>query len=175
MSNYISASSYVRPFTMYKFVQMINSDYTSLDLYRRGIIDNNGNFLIPPETAIDEKNADPLEVIIAKVKFYFDMVPDPRFQAQYGNFLSLLNLFLAESKNYNLTTEDAVNLLEETFMKKNISIKKILQEEGEGGVPANSVGGGGIQGLGYPPETDEIAVPARNKLTMLRRKKRKKI
>jgi len=175
MSNFMSASAYVRPFTMYKFVQMINSDYTSLDLYRKGIIDNNGEFLIPPEVAIDEKNADPLEVLIAKIKYYFDMVPNPKFQAQYGNFLSLLNLFLAESKNYNLTNDDAMYLLEDTFMKKNISIRALLKEEGEGAAPANSVSGGGIQGLGYPPETDEIAVPARNKLTMLRRKKRRKV
>jgi len=66
-------------------------------------------------------------------------------------------------------------LLEDTFMKKNISIRALLKEEGEGAAPANSVSGGGIQGLGYPPETDEIAVPARNKLTMLRRKKRRKV
>jgi hypothetical protein len=77
------------------------------------------------------------------------------------------------------TTFTAANVAQKDKFKKKKKVNEFIEKYGhllfEDGMVANSVGAGGVQGLGYDSEGNfngDIAVPAKNKLTRKKRKKR---
>ena len=63
-----SAGLLVKSFTIYKFLSMLATPFTSLDAFQKGFIDTKGNFKQDLDLLLKSNKIDPLEVIIIKLK-----------------------------------------------------------------------------------------------------------
>jgi hypothetical protein len=173
-----ASSTMVRSFTIYKFLSMLATPYTSFEAFKRGIIDKNGKFvkdqdpifgtrknldllqtnnsafsrLIKPSM---QKNAeiDPLELLIIKLKNIIDTSSQPGLKTSLSNELSTFNYFLNEMYKYDVLPHESLYLLEDHCMKKGFSVIDTLIED-------MSVGAGGISGLSI---TDIVGPKKRRK------------
>ena len=154
-----SSGLMVRSFTVYKFLTLLSSPFSSFDAFRKGIIDTRGNYVKDMEEAFRNGSLDPLEVIIIKLKKIIATSSDPGLKSSLNNNLSTLDLFLNEMYQYNVLPHESLYLLENHCLKKGFSIIDFLLED-------MSVGAGGIPGLNI---TDIVGPKKRRKSKIFRR------
>lgn len=134
----MKASTYISSFYIAKLAQAISSSYTSLEAYRAGSIDENGN-IIKPESSID-----PFEYLVIKLKKIFDQLPYGTTKAQLSNYMATLNLFTEEANpELQMFLEGVITSLE-------INEDTVAGGGGAGtlGTPASpSVSTGGVAGF----------------------------
>lgn len=143
-------SPYVPSFYFYKFADAISSSYTSLNSYRSGVIDANGNVLKP------ESSIDPFEYLVIKIKKIIDQLPYGMTKASLGNFLSAINYFGEEVQKYDITKDQFDCMMEGIITLKSnnkVSYLELMEDMSVGG------GGGGAGSLGTPmPNSNESSV-----------------
>lgn len=134
----MKASTYISSFYIAKLAQAVSSSYTSLEAYRAGSIDENGN-IVKPESSID-----PFEYLVIKLKKIFDQLPYGTTKAQLSNYMATLNLFTEQaSPELQMFLEGVVTSLE-------INEDTVVGGGGPGtmGTPASpSVSTGGVAGF----------------------------
>jgi len=158
-------SSYVPSFYFYKLADAISAPYTSLDAYRAGAIDSNGN-LLKPVSSIDA-----FEFLVIKLKQIFDQLPYGTTKAKLSNYLATLNLFSEEVESYEITQEQFHCLVEGIVChntNNEVSYLELLEDMGTGG---------GAGALGVPAQGGNInqggvsGYDIKMKLPLLKRKK----
>jgi len=150
----------VKSFTVYKFLTLLSSPFSSFDAFRKGIIDTRGNYVKDIDEAFRSGSLDPLEVIIIKLKKIIATSSDPGLKSSLSNNLATFDLFLNEMYQYNVLPHESLYLLETHCLKKGFSLINALLED-------TTVGGGGIPGLSI---TDIIGPKRRKKSKIFRRK-----
>lgn len=149
----LSGSSYIPPFYFYKFAQAISDPYTSLNAYRGGSIDENGN-LIKPESSIE-----PFEYLVIKLKKIFELLPYNMTKAKLGSYLSTLQLFAEEAEDYDFKREYMDALIEGYIAGMTdgvVSYIELTEDMGVGGgagsigTPAAATSQGGVMGFDPP-------------------------
>ena len=86
-----SSGLMVRSFTVYKFLTLLSSPFSSFDAFRKGIIDTRGNYVKDMEEAFRNGSLDPLEVIIIKLKKIIATSSDPGLKSSLRFILLLLD------------------------------------------------------------------------------------
>jgi len=157
----------VRSFTVYKFLTLLSTPFTSLDAFKQGFIDSRGNFKDDANTLLRQRQIDPLDMLIIKLKKFLSMVPDPNVKAKLNNQLSILDLFLSEMYNYEIEPHESLYLLETHCLKEGFSLIDFLVED-------MTVGSGDIPGLLITdiigPKQKELKDPYREKKKLFKRK-----
>ena len=157
----------VRSFTVYKFLTLLSTPFTSLDAFKQGFIDSRGNFKEDANTLLRQRKIDPLDMLIIKLKKFLSMVPDPNVKAKLNNQLSILDLFLSEMYNYEIEPHESLYLLETHCLKEGFSLLDFLVED-------MTVGSGDIPGLLITdiigPKQKELKDPYREKKKLFKRK-----
>lgn len=157
----------VRSFTVYKFLTLLATPFTSLDAFKQGFIDSRGNFKEDADTLLKQRKIDPLDMLIIKLKKFLSMVPDPNVRAKLNNQVSILDLFLSEMYNYDIEPHESLYLLETHCLKEGFSILDFLVED-------MTVGSGDVAGLLITdiigPKQKELKDPYREKKKFFKRK-----
>jgi hypothetical protein len=157
----------VRSFTVYKFLTLLATPFTSLDAFKQGFIDSRGNFKQDADTLLKQRKIDPLDMLIIKLKKFLSMVPDPNVRAKLNNQVSILDLFLSEMYNYDVEPHESLYLLETHCLKEGFSILDFLVED-------MTVGSGDVAGLLITdiigPKQKELKDPYREKKKLFKRK-----
>ena len=157
----------VRSFTVYKFLTLLATPFTSLDAFKQGFIDSRGNFKQDADTLLKQRKIDPLDMLIIKLKKFLSMVPDPNVRAKLNNQVSILDLFLSEMYNYDVEPHESLYLLETHCIKEGFSILDFLVED-------MTVGSGDVAGLLITdiigPKQKELKDPYREKKKLFKRK-----
>lgn len=147
----MNSPQYIPSFYFYKFAQGISEPYTSLNAYKAGAVDQNGNILKA------ESSIDPLEYLIIKLKKIFEELPSGLTKAKLGNYMSTMQLFGEEVKAIGITDAEYVGLVEGYIavnIDPSISYVELLGEDmGAGGMAAAGTSPGYNQGSvsGYDP------------------------
>jgi hypothetical protein len=102
----MTSPQYIPSFYFYKFAQGISEPYTSLQAFKAGSIDANGN-VIKSESSIE-----PLEYLIIKLKRIFEELPSGMTKAKLNNYLSTLQLFGEEVEHIGITHGEYAGLVE---------------------------------------------------------------
>lgn len=110
----MNSPNYIPSFYFYKFAQDLSAPYTSLEAYKSGAIDVNGN-IIKPESSID-----PLEYLVIKLKKIFAELPPGTTKAKLGNYMSTMQLFGEEAKTLGITDTEYKGLIE-GYLALNVS------------------------------------------------------
>ena len=157
----------VRSFTVYKFLSLLATPYTSLDAFKQGFIDSRGNFKEDVDSLLRQRKIDALDVLIIKLKKLLNMVPDPSVRSKLNNQLSILDLFLSEMYNYDIQPHESLYLLETHCLKEGFSLIDFLVED-------MTVGGGDVAGLLITdiigPKQKDLKDPYREKKKHFKRK-----
>jgi len=148
-----SSGLMVRSFTVYKFLTLLSSPFSTFDAFRKGIIDARGNYIKDMDEAFRNGSLDPLEVIIIKLKKIIATSSDPGLKSSLSNNLATFDMFLNEMYRYNILPHESLYLLESHCLKKGFSVIDTLIED-------MSVGAGGIPGLSI---TDIVGPKKRRK------------
>jgi hypothetical protein len=181
-------------YLVYKFIKALVTPWTSTDAYKLGIIDSNGNMLIPSGSLTKEQHAalTPFTNLVFKLKRILNNVPFVGAKlASYAAALWLLKE-AHRSDSYALDESDISDflVLRATHLSAEVAELKAFNEDhpsfelttilmedggggggggGAGGVAANNVGGGNIAGAnGDPPGPSAVQAP------LYRRKANKK-
>ena len=74
----------VSAFTVYKFIKLISSPFTSMDAYKYKIIDSSGRFIRSLDSldSNEKKSVDVFNRLIINLKKIINKVPDPKLKAQ---------------------------------------------------------------------------------------------
>jgi len=152
-----NASLMVRSFTIYKFLTLLSTPFTSMDAYKKGYIDSQGNFIKKLDDVLDKARIDPLDVLIIKLKKLLAKVPEPGIRSALNNNLAILDLFLNEMYQYGVLPHESLYLLElHNLQNYETSLLDYLVED-------MSVGGGGIAGVGVSSSNpQDVVVPRRH-------------
>lgn len=152
-----NASLMVRSFTIYKFLTMLSTPFTSMDAYKKGFIDSQGNFIKKLDDVLDKARIDPLDVLIIKLKKLLAKVPEPGIRSSLNNNLAILDLFLNEMYQYGVLPHESLYLLElHNLQNYETSLLDCLVED-------MSAGGGGIAGVGVSASNpQDVVVPRRH-------------
>jgi hypothetical protein len=156
-----SSGLMVRSFTVYKFLTLLSSPFSTFDAFRKGIIDARGNYIKDMDEAFRSGSLDPLEVIIIKLKKIIATSSDPGLKSSLSNNLATFDMFLNEMYRYNILPHESLYLLESHCLKKGFSVIDTLIED-------MSVGAGGIPGLSI---TDIVGPKKRRKKSPMFRRK----
>jgi hypothetical protein len=127
----MSAPQYIPSFYFYKFAEGISQPFTSLQAYKSGAIDEDGN-VIHPETSID-----PLEYLIIKLKKIFEQLPMGMTKSKLNNYMTTLQLFGEEVKHIGITDPEYQGLVEGYIalnINPNVSYIKLCEDMGSGGM-----------------------------------------
>jgi len=135
-----SSGFLVKSFTVYKFLSMLATPFSSMDAFRQGYIDSRGEFKQDIDFLLRSGKIDPLEVLIIKLKKMLNTVPDPGVRSRLNNQLTILDLFLSEMYKYEVEPHESLYLLETHCLKDGFSLLDYLIED-------MSVGGGDVAGL----------------------------
>jgi hypothetical protein len=134
----------VPTFYFYKLADAISGPYSALTAYSSGIIDSNGNILKP------ESSIDPFEYLVIKLKKIFEQLPYGMTRARLSNYMSALQMFSEEVKNYDIT-EEQFHCLVEGIVTQNsngeVSYLELLEDMATGG---------GVGALGVPAQGGDI-------------------
>lgn len=144
-------SPYVPSFYFYKLADALSSSYTSLNAYRSGSIDANGN-IIKPESSID-----PFEYLVIKLKNIFDELPYGATKARLQSYLATLQMFTEEVQKFKISKDQFTFFVEGLIAEKtngDVSYIELLEDMATGGgagaiaVPAESpTPSGGVMGF----------------------------
>jgi len=127
----MAAPPYVPSFYFNTFAQGISDPYTSLSAYQAGAIDANGNFLKP------ESSIDPLEYLIIKLKKIFAELPMGITKAKLGNYMSTMQLFGEEAKEFGITDSEFMGLVEANLLlngHNDVSYIELCEDMGAAGM-----------------------------------------
>lgn len=155
--NSTNLGNIVTSFSLYKFLDALTTPFTQTEAYRLGIIDANGNLL----KQVDKLNNRELAAynefyrLVYSLKRLLLKIPDPTIRAQLTNVSSAVRLIAEECSKIGADPEDF-------YIRGMRELEACrLVEEGEGAAMgtsvANSVSGGGIQGM----KPEDIGVPER--------------
>lgn len=153
-------------FLTYQFLKKLTTPFDQWEAYKLGIIDEDGKVLKKRSTlqTLEEKGAwGYFDIMVANLKKLIMKLPGGK--ARIATFAAAL-LLLREHKNTSINSKQ---LLEEKFNEYLALTEAKMNEDGEGGLPANNVGGGNIAGLGVGPQ-GEPAGKIKTKKKMLKRK-----
>ena len=127
----MAAPPYVPSFYFNTFAQGISDPYTSLSAYQAGAIDANGNFLKP------ESSIDPLEYLIIKLKKIFAELPMGMTKAKLGNYMSTMQLFGEEAKEFGISDSEFMGLVEANLLlhgHNDVSYIELFEDMGAAGM-----------------------------------------
>jgi hypothetical protein len=127
----MAAPPYIPSFYFNTFAQGISEPYTSLSAYQAGAIDENGNFLKP------ESSIDPLEYLIIKLKKIFAELPMGMTKAKLGNYMSTMQLFGEEAKEFGITDSEFMGLVEANLVlngHNDVSYIELCEDMGAAGM-----------------------------------------
>ena len=159
------ASRIVDIFLTYQFLKKLTTPFDQWEAYKLGIIDENGKVLRKRNTlgTIEERAAwGYFDIMVANLKKLIMKLPGGK--ARIATFAAAL-LLLREEKG----SIKSKQLLEEKFNEYLTLTEAKMNEEGEGGLPANAVGTGKVAGLGVGPQGEPPGkIKTKNK--MLKRK-----
>ena len=146
----MNSPQYIPSFYFYKFAQGVSEPYTSLQAYRGGAIDQNGNILKA------ESSIDPLEYLIIKLKKIFDELPPGLTKAKLNNYMSTMQLFGEEVKQIGITDSEYIGLVESYIalhIDPSISYMELCEDMAAGGMgtPGTSPGYNTGSVSGYDP------------------------
>jgi hypothetical protein len=162
-----SSGLLVRSFTVYKFLTMLATPFSSLNAFRQGLIDGKGDFKEDIDSLLRTGKIDPLEVIIIKLKKLLNTVPNPGVRSRLNNQLAILDLFLSEMYKYDVEPHESLYLLETYCLNEGFSLIDILVED-------MTVGSGDVAGLLITdiigPKQKELKDPYREKKKLFKRK-----
>lgn len=148
-------------FLVYQFIKRLAMPFESWPAYAEGIIDKDGNILIPKKerTTVRQQQAMTVyDTMILKLKKLLAKVPGG--QSKLASYAAALWL-IREGKNYEDTAEELTEeVLSESFnpyidyTTEAFNVNKRFEEmmedgaAGLGGAPANAAGSGQIAGIG---------------------------
>lgn len=145
------SSNLVSSFYYNNFAAAISEPFTSLNAYRAGVIDANGNILKP------ESSIDPFEYLIIKLKKIFAELPAGLTKAKLSSYIPALQYFAEEAASFGLSGEH-VDLMIEGFIAAesngHASYIEIIEDMGSAnlGGPASSPAAntGSVTGFDLP-------------------------
>jgi hypothetical protein len=152
-------------FLTYQFLKKLTTPFDQWEAYKLGIIDENGKVLRKRRTlgTLEDRAAwGYFDIMVANLKKLIMKLPGGK--TRIATFAAAL-LLLREEKG----SIKSKQLLEEKFNEYLALTEAKMNEEGEGGLPANNVGGGKVAGLGVGAQ-GEPAGKIKTKKKMLRRK-----
>lgn len=145
----MAGPSYIPSFYFSKFAQGISEPFTALSAYQAGAIDENGNFLKP------ESSIDPLEYLIIKLKRIFAELPMGMTKAKLGNYMSTMQLFGEEAKEFGITDSEFIGLVEANLLLNGhtVSYIELCEDMGAAGMASAATSPGYNTGSisGYDP------------------------
>lgn len=136
-------------FLTYQFLKRLTTPFDQWDAYKLGIIDADGKVLKKRKDLgmADERAAwGYFDIMTANLKKLIMKLPGGK--ERIATFAAAL-LLLREHNTGNLNSKE---ILEQKFNEYLALTEERLSEEGEGGLPANNVGGGKVAGLGGGPQ-----------------------
>ena len=119
-------------FTVYKFIRLITQPFISMDAYKYGIIDKNGNYLkkVSELTSDKEKKSvTAFQRLIINLKKLIDKVPDPSLKAKLKNFPSALVLLKDEAEKIGADGEYVLLEMKKFINENGIDIGEIELNE----------------------------------------------
>lgn len=145
----MAGPSYIPSFYFSKFAQGISEPFTALSAYQAGAIDENGNFLKP------ESSIDPLEYLIIKLKRIFAELPMGMTKAKLGNYMSTMQLFGEEAKEFGISDSEFIGLVEANLLLNGhtVSYIELCEDMGAAGMASAATSPGYNTGSvsGYDP------------------------
>jgi len=159
----MGSPSYIPSFYFYKFAEGISASYTSLQAFKAGAIDAQGN-LLKPESSID-----PLEYLIIKLKKIFEELPFGMTKAKLGNYLSTLQLFGEEANDFGITNAEYAGLMEGELIVKGyaeVSYIALMEDMSAGGMAA--AGGSPGYNTGQVSGMDPVMAPMQRRKPVLK-------
>lgn len=136
-------------FLTYQFLKRLTTPFDQWDAYKLGIIDADGKVLKKRKDLgmADERAAwGYFDIMTANLKKLIMKLPGGK--ERIATFAAAL-LLLREHNTGSLNSKE---ILEQKFNEYLALTEERLSEEGEGGLPANNVGGGKVAGLGVGPQ-----------------------
>jgi len=130
-------SNLVSSFYFNNFAAAISAPFTSLNAYRAGVIDQDGNILKP------ESSIDPFEYLIIKLKKIFAELPAGLTKSKLNSYIPALQYFSEEAESFGIEKEQ-MDLLIEGFItvesNGNASYLELKEDMASGnlGGPASS-------------------------------------
>jgi hypothetical protein len=139
---------YIPSFYFYKFADAVSGPFTSLQAYRSGLIDADGN-IIGNESSIDS-----FEYFVIKLKKIFDQLPPGMTRYKLSNLIGTMQVFSESVKNIGISAEEFNMLVEAEILTKSngeVSYLQLLEDMG------TTVGGGAGEagGLGIPADAPQ--------------------
>jgi len=126
---------YIPSFYFYKFANAVSAPYTSLNAYRAGVIDEEGN-LLSTEGSIDD-----FEYFVIKLKKIFDQLPPGMTKSLLTNVIGVAKVFSEDVEKIGITQEQVIALLEAhvTINSNNeLSAIELFEEMATGGMSTGS-------------------------------------
>jgi len=159
-------SKVVTSFTVYKFIKDITTPFTELKVFDKGQIDKNGEFIVDP------KSISPYDRLIVNLKRLLAKIPDPTIKARLKYLTSAIVLFVEETEQYGANPDIVFNDIAEFLIENGLNIDEALTSLNEDMI-ANSVSGGGIDGVrGNPDETIVNQIAHLKRIKKLQRRKK---
>lgn len=117
----------VSAFTVYKFIKLISSPFSSMDAYRHKIIDGNGKFIRGLDTLspTEKKSVDVFNRLIINLKKIINKIPDPKLKAQLKTFPTAMVLLRDEAEKIGGNGEYVLNEITEYLNDVGVDIDNI--------------------------------------------------
>ncbi len=150
----MGAHNLISSFYINNFARDVSGSYTSLESYRRGLIDAQGNFLKP------ESEVDSYEYFVIKLKKIFDQLPPGITKSSLQSYLTTFQMFSEEMSWYGIDKDEITMFLEGMIAVKTdgqASYIELLEDMSTGGgsgsigVPGDAPGANQGNVSGYDP------------------------
>jgi hypothetical protein len=145
----MGGSQYIPSFSLSSFAQAVSSPYTSLNAYRSGAIDEQGN-LLKPESSIDD-----FEYFIIKLKKIFDQVPMSYTRSALDSYATTFKMFTEDAEKHGMKPYEFMFFVEGYLTTLLTEDMTTGTAPGTLGTPAQATSEGGVMGyekvLGAPP------------------------
>ena len=117
----------VSAFTVYKFIKLISSPFTSMDAYKYKIIDSSGRFIRDLDSldAKEKRSVDVFNRLIINLKKIINKVPDPKLKAQLKTFPTAMILLRDEAEKHGGDGEYVINEITQYLNDEGVDIDNI--------------------------------------------------
>ncbi len=122
------ASKVISAFTVFKFIKMMSSPFTSMDAYKFGIIDEKGKFLKKVdslESNKEKKSVDAFNRLVINLKKIIEKVPDPKLKAQMKTLPTAMILLKDEVEKYGADGDFVISEIKNYFIDNGINLDTI--------------------------------------------------
>ena len=167
-------------FMVYQFLKRLAMPFTRWDAYKQGVIDKDGNILIPKNKRDFKQNQSlkVFDVMILRLKRLLGKIPGGKTRiASYAAALWLIKEDWEQRSEEELLSEgmtdldvDFLHYMREARNRKFTNFINDLKQNSNEEAPANAAGGGAIAGMGVNGPSD-VKV-SRNVRKPMRRRKR---